>query len=175
MNVIRDDILIDENNYFSIAAFQGSILERDFEHNVETVLKQLEIAESKNVDVLCMPESFLHGYFDSKEEALQYSIDLSSTEYAKLLEQFSQFQKTTLLLGLNEKQGDKIYNTVVVIGNGKHLGQYRKAYTYPPYNYFTLGKEFPVFEKRGVKFGITICIDSAYMSSMLLIANIFTD
>ena len=61
-----------DNNYFSVAAFQGNIVERGFEHNVETVIKQLEIAASKNIDILCMPESFLHGYFDSKER--RYSI-----------------------------------------------------------------------------------------------------
>ena len=156
--------------FFSVGAFQGAIKQGDVASNLNNTLKQLEIAESKGVDVLCMPESFLHGYFELRSDAKKYSLDLESTEYAKLLENFKTFNKTTLLLGINERKGDEIYNTVVVIEKGKHLGQYRKAYTYPPYDYFTLGKEFPIFEKNGVKYGIIICFDSIYREPAQILA-----
>ncbi len=42
------------------------------------------------------------------------------------------------------------------------LEKYRKAYTYAPYDYYSLGREFPVFEKKGIKYGIIICLDSTY-------------
>lgn len=149
------------NSLFTVAAFQGSIKQGDLQANLDKILQQLELAESKGVDILCMPESFLHGYFESKQDALKYSLDLESTEYSELLDQFKGYTNTTLLLGINERKGDAIYNTVVVIENGNHIGQYRKAYTYPPYDYFSLGRDFPVFEKNGICYGIIICIDSA--------------
>lgn len=158
------------NQFFTVATFQGAIKQGDIHYNLDKTLQQLELAESKQVDVLCMPESFLHGYFESEHDARKYSLDLESTEYAKLLEKFTSYNKTTLLLGINERKKDAIYNTVVVIENGQHLGQYRKAYTYPPYNYFSLGREFPIFEKKGVRYGIIICLDSAYYEPAHILA-----
>lgn len=157
-------------NCFTVAAFQGSIKEGDIQANLDKTLQQLELAESKGVDILCMPESFLHGYFESKQDALQNSLDLESTKYSKLLEKFKGYTYTTVLLGMNERKGDGVYNTVVVIENGNHIGQYRKAYTYPPYDYFSLGKEFPVFEKNGIRYGVIICIDSAYREPAHILA-----
>ena len=158
------------SNYFKVAAFQGQIQQGNTQYNLDKTIEQLELAESCDVDVLCMPETYLHGYFENKEVALKNSLDLESTDYAKLLAQFKGFRKTTLLLGINEQKGDAIYNTVIVIEDGKHLGLYRKAYTYPPYDYYSLGQDFPVFDKNGVRFGIIICIDSAYREPAHILA-----
>lgn len=151
-----------QNNYLQIAVYQGKIIEKSPETSLSKTLEIMSIADKREVDILCMPESYLHGYLDTKEEASLYSLDLQSTEFAALCERFNSFSHTTLLLGLNEREGDKIYNTVVVIEQGKYLGKYRKAYTYNPYDYFSLGREFPVFVKRGIKYGIIICLDSAF-------------
>ena len=151
-----------KDNYFTVASYQGKIIEKCVDKSLEQTLQVMQAAEERKVDILCMPESYLHGYLNSKDEALQHSIEFQSTEFAKLCESFKVYSKTTLLLGLNERDGDKIFNTVVVIENGQFIGKYRKAYTYPPYDYFSLGREFPVFEKRGVKYGIIICLDSVY-------------
>lgn len=159
-----------DNKFFTVAAFQGPIKQGGLQYNLDKTLQQLELAESKGVDVLCMPESFLHGYFESKSDALKFSLDLESSEYAKLLEHFKGYKNTTLLLGINERKSNAIYNTVIVIENGSHRGQYRKAYTYPPYDYYSLGREFPVFEKNGIKYGIIICIDSAYREPAHILA-----
>jgi predicted amidohydrolase len=151
-----------ENDYFQVAAYQGKITEGTQEHSLEKTLQIMQLADQRKVDILCMPESYLHGYFDNREQAFQHSLDLQSTEFSKLCEQFKNFSTTTLLLGLNERDGDTLFNTVVVIEKGNCLGKYRKAYTYVPYEYFSLGREFPVFDKRGIKYGIIICLDSAF-------------
>jgi predicted amidohydrolase len=150
------------NNYLTVAAFQGAIKEGDNQANLEKVLQATQYAEKCDVDILCFPETYLQGYFSSKELALQNAIDLKSREFEQLCECFSSFQRTTVLLGLNEIEGDKIYNTVVVIEKGKCLGKYRKAYTYVPYEYYSLGRDFPIFEKKGIKYGIIVCVDSTF-------------
>jgi predicted amidohydrolase len=153
---------MNQDNYLQVAAFQGKITEKSPESSLEKTLEVMQLADKRQIDILCMPESYLHGYLSSRDEAIQFSLDLQSTEFAKLCENFKNFFTTTLLLGLNERAGDKIFNTVVVIEQGKHIGHYRKAYTYPPYDYFSLGRDFPVFEKRGIPYGIIICLDGAY-------------
>ena len=158
------------NKTISIAVFQGKIQQGDTYSNLEKTIEQLTIAESRNIDILCMPESFLHGYYELKKDALINSIELDSNAYSRILEQLKPFKKTTLLLGINEKCGNEIFNTVVVIEKGKHVGKYRKAYTYPPYEYFSLGQDFPVFEKNGIRYGIIICIDSIYLEPAHILA-----
>lgn len=150
------------NDYLTVAAYQGPIHEGDHQANLDKVLEITRLAENNQVDLLCFPETYLHGYFPTKELALEHSIDLGSEAFKSLCEKFSVFQHTTVLLGLNEKEGDKIYNTVVVLEKGLCLGKYRKAYSYVPYDYYSLGREFPIFEKKGIKYGIIICVDSTY-------------
>jgi len=153
---------MDINNYLTVAAYQGPIHEGDVKTNLNKILEVTNMAEQRHIDLLCFPETFLHGYFPNKELALQHSIDLHSVEFRKLCEQFSHFKHTTILLGLNEYENNKIYNSVVVIENGECIGVYRKAYSYVPYEYYSLGQQFPVFEKKGIKYSIIICLDSSY-------------
>jgi predicted amidohydrolase len=150
------------DDFFIVAAYQGTINENDSQANLDKIFAVTKYAETMKVDVLCFPETFLHGYFSSKSEAMQTAIDLRSIEFANLCKRLSCFHHTTILFGLNEKEEDKIYNTVVVIENGACLGKYRKAYTYVPYDYYSLGRDFPVFEKKGIKYGVIVCLDSVY-------------
>ncbi len=159
-----------QTELFKIAAYQGPICEGNLSQNLVTVLECLREAENDQVDILCMPECFLHGYFATREEALQYSIDLKSAEFSELLDPFKPFHYTTTLIGLNERVGELLYNTVIVIEAGKLMGKYRKAYTYAPYDYYELGVDFPVFEKRGVPFSIIICYDCLFREPALISA-----
>ena len=151
-----------KNNYLHVAAFQGHIKEGYSSSNLHKVIEITQIAEKRGIDLLVFPESYLHGYFSNKEDALKNAINLQSTEFTKLCSSFSKFQHTTVLLGLNELEDENIYNTTVIIENGHCIGKYRKAYTYAPYDYYSLGRDFPVFEKKGIKYGIIICLDSTY-------------
>lgn len=166
--------VLKSNNEFSncltVAAFQGRCIEGDSKSNFAKIIELMKESEARKIDILCLPESFLHGYFSTKEQALQHSIDLSSDEFQTMCDQLKIFSQTTLLLGINEKDHDEIFNTVVVIEKGRYLGKYRKAYTYPPYDYYSLGRDFPVFEKCGVKYSIIICLDSAFREPALISA-----
>lgn len=172
MNMKSSPLKSNEENYscFIVAAFQGRCIEGDPKANFQKVIDLMNESEARKIDILCLPESFLHGYFSTKEKALQYSIDLQSQEFYAMCDQLKIFSRTTLLLGLNERDNDKIFNTVVVIENGQCLGKYRKAYTYPPFDYYSLGCDFPVFEKQGVKYSIIICLDSAFREPALISA-----
>lgn len=153
---------LDMNDYLNVAAYQGPVNEQDTQANLEKALDVTRLAEQLCVDILCFPETFLHGYFPTREQAREHAIDLNSQAFRDICARFAPFKYTTVLLGINELANDEIYNSVVVIEAGKCLGKYRKAYTYAPYDYYSLGREFPVFEKKGVKYGIIVCLDSVY-------------
>ncbi len=145
---------------FRVAAFQGAIREKDAEFNLAKTVKALEWADQRDAHVLAMPESYLHGYFPQREDAWEHSIDLGGSEFADVCSRVSKFN-ATLLLGLNERRGDELYNTVAVIERGELIGKYSKNFVC--FDYFQPGLEFPVFERAGVKYGIIICWDSSFV------------
>ncbi len=144
---------------FHVAAFQGMVRQGDTEYNLSRTAEALTWADQRGVDVLAMPETFLQGYFNTVDEAMANSIDLQSSAFADVCSQLAAF-KATCLLGVNERHGDDLYNTVVVIEAGKLIGKYAKNYLV--YKYFKRGLEFPVFERSGVKFSIVICKDIGF-------------
>jgi predicted amidohydrolase len=150
-----------------VAAFQGPVAFGNPEANFETTLKALEQAQAKGADILVMPESFLHGYFVSIEKARENSVDLGGEFFAGLLERLKDYE-TTLLLGLNERRGDKLFNTVVVIESGRLVGKYSKNFLV--FDYFSRGHQFPVFHKCGIRYGIVICADTSHVEAARILA-----
>ena len=51
---------------------------------------------------------------------------------------------------------------------GTLLGTYSKAF--PCCDYFTPGREFPIFERGGVRFGVVICADGGYIEPTRILA-----
>ena len=148
-----------------VALYQGRVSFGDMEANLRRTEEALDKAEAQEADVLCMPESFLQGYFPNREQAWAHSIDLQSDAFLGICERLAR-GKTMVLLGLNERRGDKLYNTVVVMDRGQYVGRYAKNYLV--HDYFERGGDFPVFEKAGVKFGIIICADSSAIEPALI-------
>ena len=149
-----------DQSTFRVAAFQGRVRERDPEASLERTCRALEWADERGAHVLCMPESYLQGYFSEREDAWANSMDLESSQFADVCARVAGF-RATLLLGLNERRGEDLYNTVVVIEGGRLVGRYSKNYLV--HKYFKRGLEFPVFERAGVKYGVIICADSSYV------------
>ncbi len=147
------------DSVFHVAAFQGTVRQGDTEYGLQRTAEALGWADQRGVDVLAMPETYLQGYFETAAEAMANSIDLESSAFADVCSHLAGF-KATCLLGLNERRGDDLYNTVVVIEAGRLVGKYSKNYLV--HKYFKRGLEFPVFERAGVKFSIVICKDIGF-------------
>jgi predicted amidohydrolase len=150
-----------------IAAFQGPVVFGDAEANLATTEEALAEAQSRGAEILAMPETFLHGFFSSEQFRPEYTVDLEGPAFQDILRRFAKYE-CTLLLGLNERRDDCVRNTVAVIEGGRLLGTYAKTYAYMDYE--TRGEAFPVFEKRGVKYGIAICADTSYIEPARILA-----
>jgi len=150
-----------------IAAFQGPVQFGGPDANLKTTIKALEEAESQGAEILAMPETFLHGYFKTEADARKNAVDLEGKYFRSVLDRIKKY-KPTLLLGLNELRNGELFNTVVVIEQGKVVGRYSKNFLV--FNYFKRGHEFPIFEKRGIKYGIVICADTSYTEPARILA-----
>ncbi len=158
-----------DKEFIKVATFQGKIKEKNLNYTIDKIKESLYYCDEHQIDILCMPECYLQGYFDSYEDAQNNSINLQNDLFKSFCKSISKF-KATLIIGLNEEDNNKIYSTAVVIDKGICIGKYRKAYTNAPYDYFECGLNFPIFEKNGVKYGIIMSFDAAFLEPARILA-----
>jgi predicted amidohydrolase len=150
-----------------IGHYQLQCTAGDYDTNVSKVIAGLQEAVPENLDILSFPEAFLTGCFSSVEQARQHSFRIDGPEIVDLLKRTARFP-TTIIVGFNELRGDQLFNTVLVAEAGHLLGTYSKAF--PVHDYFVPGRDFPVFEKKRVKYGVIICADGAYIEPTRILA-----
>jgi predicted amidohydrolase len=139
----------------------------DFDANLAKVVKGLERADKERVEIVCFPECFLTGYQDKEETTRKHAFSVDSPQMLKVLDRTSRFDPT-VIVGFNERRGDDLYNTALIAHKGHMLGTYSKCFAYQSFH--KQGREFPVFERSGVKFGVVICADGGYIEPTRILA-----
>lgn len=139
----------------------------DFDANLEKVANGLERAAADRVEVLSFPECFLTGYPDREDAARRGAVAVDSPQLGRLLERTRGFG-ATFIVGFNEARGGDLYNTAAVVQAGRLLGTYSKCSAYMPFH--KQGRQFPVFERSGVPFGVVICSDGGYIEPTRILA-----
>lgn len=139
----------------------------DFKGNLGKVLEGLKKADADRVDIVCFPECFLTGYPDDGDIARRDAFSIDSPQIMQLLDQTAKFE-VAFIVGFNELRGSDLYNTAVVVHKGHLLGHYSKCTAYMKFH--RQGREFPVFEHKGLKFGVVICSDGGYIEPSRLLA-----
>jgi predicted amidohydrolase len=155
------------SRFVRIGHYQCVCQQGNFVANLKKVTEGLELAAQAKLDIVSFPESFLTGYFPTEADARGNSFAIDSPEMRRVLEQTGRFP-SLFMVGFNELRDGRLRNTVAVIDRGKLLGRYSKAM--PIYGYFEPGREFPVFEKKGLKFGVVICADGGYIEPTRILA-----
>jgi len=128
-------------------------------------------AEDKTVDLLLFPECFLSGYILDETYIANYAYDFESQQFATILKQLEHV-KPVLVFGVSEKKSGKYFNSAVVVNRGEIIGVYRKTHLIDPNeSFFTPGKEYPIFEIKGLKYGINICYDAQFADAAKAVAD----
>jgi len=76
-----------------------------------------------------------------------------------------------LVVGVIERSGGRLYNSAVVLQHGQVAGVYRKTHLTPGEALFSKGDEYPVFEVKGLRYGINICYDTQFADAAARIAG----
>lgn len=149
-----------------VAAYQATP-KNSIGERLQQILEALEKADDEQIHFLCFPEGFLTGYYAEKELAEQTSMAVASSDFQNFLKRTAHFE-ATFIIGFNEREGDKIFDSAAVIEKGKLLGVQRKHYLY--HDYFTSDNQFLSFQSKGVTFGVVICLDTNYFEPSRLLA-----
>jgi predicted amidohydrolase len=145
-----------------VAAVQMDVKILEKEHNLARIIAKLEEATRAGAGLAVFPECALTGYcFTSREEAwpLAETVPGPSTEK---LGATARALGVTAVVGMLEREGDRLYNSAAVVDPKGILGAYRKMHL-PCLGvdwFNALGdRAFAVFETSHGRLGVNICYD----------------
>ena len=130
--------------------------------NLDALAGRVKEAKKKNAAIICFPEMNITGYSTRKKivDSAQFVPDSVTGELAELAEK----ENITILAGLAEKdKKGRIFAGHLVVTPQGLSGVYRKLHIAPPeQRIFSPGKNIPLFETHGVRFGIQLCYDAHF-------------
>ena len=157
-----------------VAAVQMDVTIFEKAQNLKRIMDHLEVAARAGAQLVVFPECALSGYcFTSREEAWPVAEAVPGPASERIAAAAKALQ-CSVIFGLLEREGDKIYNAAAVVTPQGILGTYRKVHL------LCLGidrfnqpgdKAFPIFEipdgphNAPAKIGVNICFDCSFPES----------
>jgi predicted amidohydrolase len=153
-----------------VAACQVPDIRENIDASLEWIERFAKQAEEKDVSLICFPECFLQGYLTDEQTAKKYAVNLISVTFKTILQRLKKY-KAIIVFGLIEQDVKGLFNTAVVIKDGKLIGKYRKTHLLDGERIFKAGSEYPVFQINDLKFGINICYDTQFSEAAKNVAK----
>jgi N-carbamoylputrescine amidase len=122
----------------------------------------IEEAVRRGASLVVLPELSSSGYqFESRDEALAAGEPLSGGPTVAAWTEVAHEHGIHVVGGVAERDGDRLYNSSVVIGPSGLIGSYRKTHLWNAENtIFTPGDlGFPVFDTALGRLSVLICYD----------------
>jgi predicted amidohydrolase len=120
------------------------------------------LSQSAQVDLWVLPELCNSGYnFESMEQARATSEAIGDSVFLQYLESLCQQNGFHMVTGFNEREGDVLYNSALLIGPEGLVGRYRKLHLFMnEKDFFEPGDMgLPVFDIGQAKIGMLVCFD----------------
>ena len=146
--------------------------------NLDKILFETEAAAKKGADLIAFPECALSGYiFSSREEALPFAESIPGASTDRLAA-CCKGLGVHAVMGLLEKDADRLYNVAVLVGPEGLVGKYRKNHL--PFvgidRFLDAGdKPFQVYETPIGNIGLHICYDCSFPESTRIMALLGAD
>jgi predicted amidohydrolase len=138
--------------------------------NLEPLLNSVE-----NCCLVVLPELSNAGYnFNGYEEAVNYSEEIGGKGiFQEFLVESAKRKGFHIVSGINEREGDKLYNSAVLAGPAGITGKYRKMHLFlNEKDIFQPGNAgLPVFDLGDFKIGIMICFDYLFPEPWRILAQ----
>ena len=158
---------------WTIAAVQTDVRIGDLTHNLAAIRTKLREAAGRGAKLVVFPECALSGYcFTSKDEARPAAEPLPGPATAALADECRTLG-VWAVVGLLERDGDKLYNAAALVGPSGFVAGYRKAHL--PclgVDRFTDRGDgpFAVHDLGGLRVGMTICYDGSFPEASRVLA-----
>jgi predicted amidohydrolase len=142
-----------------IAIGQIPVVMGDKAHNLRTVFGAIEAAGQAQCDVIVLPECSLTGWLSP---AAKTEAEPLPGKLTRSLARLARKHQLAIVVGLEERAGDKLYNTAVLIGrDGKLIARHRKINELDiGLQLYSKGDALNVVDFEGRKVALDICADS---------------
>ncbi len=127
----------------------------------------------QDADLIVLPELCSSGYnFSSRDEAMDSSEILIKSNFIDRLQAICKKYHLHLVAGVNERDGDLLYNSAVLISPDGIVGKYRKMHLFwNEKDIFEPGDlGFPVFNVADYNSGLLICFDWVFPEAWRILA-----
>jgi predicted amidohydrolase len=148
-----------------IAGVQMEPKIKEKEKNLDRCLEEIERANKERAKLIIFPECALTGYcFYSREEALPIAESIPGPSTEEIIAGCRKLN-VYVVIGLLEREGDKCYNTAILLGPHGLVDKYRKLHL--PYlgvdRFLDPGNlELKVYDTDVGKIGMGICYDMMF-------------
>lgn len=141
--------------------------------NVDKSVALIEEAALKGATLVVLPELANSGYvFETREEAFAAAEPVPGGPTCARWEAVARERSLYIVAGICERDGQRLYNSAVVIGPEGTIGTFRKVHLWGNENLFfepgNLG--FPVFATPIGRIGVGICYDGWFPETFRLCA-----
>jgi predicted amidohydrolase len=151
-----------------VAAVQMDVKILEKDQNLGKALTELERAGRAGAKLVVFPECALTGYcFASRDEAWPVAETVPGPSTEKIAAAARRLN-CTVVVGMLEREGDRIYNAAAVISPDGILGSHRKVHLLHLGidRFDALGdRPFPVFTTPHARLGVNICFDCSFPES----------
>ncbi|MFX1375787.1 MAG: nitrilase-related carbon-nitrogen hydrolase [Promethearchaeota archaeon] len=146
--------------------------------NKERNFKEIEtLSANLRADLIVLPELFATGYtFKSKEEAYSLAESINGIT-SQFLIQLAQDKEAIVVGGFAEKEGEKLFNSAMIVSENGVIGTYRKLHLYFKEKlWFNPGnKPSRLYNVKEVNIGIMICFDWIFPETVRTLALLGAD
>ncbi len=146
----------------TVAAVQTVPVVGDTARNVDDMLRRAAEAVARGADLIVFPELATSGYaFADAAEARDCAEALGRVDAIRRFQEFCSEHEAVLAFGYPEQDGERLYNSAMLVGADGIIGNYRKHHLWDRENeIFTAGDTgYPVFETAVGRVGLLICYD----------------
>jgi len=156
-----------------VACIQMEPIVGNKEDNIQKSITFIEKAAGKGANLIVLPELANSGYvFENRQEAFDLSEQIPQGQTCQSWAEVAAKLGVYIVAGINEREGNLLYNSSVLIGPEGHIGTFRKMHLWNEENLFfepgNLG--FPVFRTPIGRIGTFICYDGWFPESYRLCA-----
>jgi N-carbamoylputrescine amidase len=146
----------------AVVQFNPQVGLENLASNAAAVAERLKQAADAGATLIVLPELATTGYsFRSRAEAFAHAEAVSAGRTVQGWEAFARERDVYIVGCLPELDGNRLFDTAVLVGPDGFIGKYRKTHLWNEEKlFFTPGDlGFPVFETKIGRIGLLVCWD----------------
>ena len=139
--------------------------------NLGKILKHIDSLD-RRCDIVIFPE-YCMGYPDGKlsRQFVQEIAEPLNGDFVKHVAEKSKEYGCTVVLPIFEREEETVFNTSVIVADGRVIGGYRKIHLFDAFGFresefFGHGTEMVLFSVRGITLGVITCYELRFPELM---------